>query len=111
MDISPLAKVHRDNPRLVERFETFINGWEVANAFTELNDPKVQRARFEDQVAAREAGDEEAQMLDDDFVTALEYGLPPTGGWGLGIDRLCMLLTNSSNIRDVICFPTLKIKD
>lgn len=110
MDISPLAKVHRDNPRLVERFETFINGWEIANAFTELNDPKVQRERFEQQVAAREAGDDEAQMLDDDFVTALEYGLPPTAGWGLGVDRLVMLLTNSTNIRDVICFPTLKVK-
>lgn len=110
MEISPLAKTHRDEPRLVERFESFINGWEIANAFTELNDPAVQRARFEDQVAAREAGDEEAQMLDEDYVTSLEYGLPPTGGWGMGIDRLTMLLTNSGNIRDVICFPTLKPK-
>ncbi len=110
MDISPLAKTHRENPRLVERFETFCNGWEIANAFTELNDPKVQRERFEGQVAAREAGDDEAQMLDEDFVTALEYGLPPCGGWGIGLDRLTMLLTNSSNIRDVICFPTLKPK-
>ncbi len=110
LDISPLAKVHRDNPRLVERFETFINGWEIANAFSELNDSKIQRERFEEQVAQREGGDEEAQMLDDDFVTALEVGLPPTGGWGLGIDRFVMLLTNSSNIRDVICFPTLKPK-
>lgn len=108
MDISPLAKTHRSNPRLVERFETFINTWEIANAFSELNDPKEQRRRFDLQVAAREAGDDEAQMLDEDFVAALEYGLPPTGGWGMGIDRLCMLLTNSSNIRDVICFPTLK---
>lgn len=108
MDISPLAKVHRDNPRLVERFETFCNGWEIANAFTELNDPKIQRLRFEEQVAQREAGDEEAQMMDDDYVTALEYGLPPTGGWGMGIDRLSMLLTNSHNIREVIAFPTLK---
>ncbi len=110
MDISPLAKTHRDNPRLVERFETFCNGWEIANAFTELNDPKIQRLRFEEQVAAREAGDDEAQMLDEDYVTALEYGLPPCGGWGIGLDRLTMLLTNSSNIRDVICFPTLKPK-
>lgn len=110
LDISPLAKVHRDNPRLVERFETFVNGWEIANAFSELNDPKIQQARFEDQVAQRDGGDEEAQMLDDDFVTALEVGLPPTGGWGLGIDRFVMLLTDSHNIRDVICFPTLKPK-
>ena len=110
MDISPLAKVHRDNPRLVERFETYINGWEIVNAFSELNDPKIQLARFEEQVAQKEKGDEEAQMLDDDFVTALEYGLPPTGGWGMGIDRLSMLLTGSHNIRDVIAFPTLKPK-
>jgi lysyl-tRNA synthetase class 2 len=110
MDISPLAKVHRDNPRLVERFETYINGWEIVNAFSELNDPKIQLQRFEEQVAAKEAGNEEAQMLDDDYVTALEYGLPPTGGWGMGIDRLCMLLTGSHNIRDVIAFPTLKPK-
>ena len=102
--------MHRDNPRLVERFETFINTWEIANAFSELNDPEVQRERFAAQVAAREAGDEEAQMLDEDYVTALEYGLPPTGGWGMGIDRLVMILTNSSNIREVICFPTLKPK-
>jgi len=107
-EISPLSKNHRDNPRLVERFETFVNTWEIANAFTELNDPKIQRERFEEQVAAREAGDEEAHMLDEDFITALEYGLPPTAGWGLGIDRLCMLITNSQNIRDVILFPTLK---
>ncbi len=107
-EISPLAKTHRDNPRLVERFESFVNTWEIANAFTELNDPKVQRERFEGQVSEREAGDDEAQMLDEDYITALEYGLPPTGGWGLGIDRLVMILTNSSNIRDVILFPTLK---
>ena len=110
LDISPLAKVHRDNPRLVERFETYINGWEIANAFSELNDPEIQGLRFDDQVELGKNGDEEAQMKDDDYVTALEVGLPPTGGWGMGIDRLVMLLTNSSNIRDVICFPTLKPK-
>jgi len=110
MEISPLAKTHRGNPRLVERFETYVNGWELANAFTELNDPKVQLERFNAQVAARDSGDEEAQMLDEDFVTALEVGLPPTGGWGMGIDRLTMILTDSGNIRDVIAFPTLKPK-
>lgn len=110
MEISPLAKTHRGNDRLVERFETYVNGWEIANAFTELNDPKVQLERFEAQVSAREAGDDEAQMLDDDFVTALEYGLPPTGGWGMGVDRLTMILTNSANIREVIAFPTLRPK-
>lgn len=108
LDISPLSKVHRDNPRLVERFESYINSWEIANAFTELNDPKIQHERFMDQVAQREAGDEEAMMVDHDFVTALEVGLPPTGGWGMGIDRLCMIMTNMHNIREVIAFPTLK---
>jgi lysyl-tRNA synthetase class 2 len=107
-DISPLSKLHRDNPRLTERFESYANGWEICNAFTELNDPRDQLARFQDQVAARDAGDEEGMMLDQDFITSLEYGLPPTGGWGVGIDRLVMLLTNSASIRDVIAFPTLK---
>ncbi|MEM7617799.1 MAG: lysine--tRNA ligase [Pseudomonadota bacterium] len=107
-DISPLAKPHFDNPRLTERFESFVNGWEIANAFSENTDPAVQRAQFEEQVAQREAGDEEAQMLDDDYLTALEYGLPPNGGWGIGIDRLIMLLTDTSNIKDIIAFPTLK---
>ena len=108
--ISPLTKEHRSDSRLVERFETFINCKETCNAYSELTNPLDQRARFEEQVAAREAGDEEADMMDDDFVEALEHGLPPTGGMGIGMDRLVMFLTGNTSIRDVIAFPTMRKK-
>ncbi len=109
-DISPLTKTHRDNPRLVERFEPFINAWEVGNAYSELTNPIDQRERLEEQVKAREAGDDEANMMDEDFVTALEHGMPPTGGLGMGIDRIVMILTGSPSIRDVLAFPTMRKK-
>ena len=109
--ISPLTKKKPSDPSKVERFELFINTWEMCNAYSELNDPIDQRERFLRQAALREAGDDEANMLDEDFLTALEYGMAPTGGMGMGIDRLAMLLTDSASIRDVLLFPTMKSLD
>jgi len=108
VEISPLAKRHREQDGLVERFEAFINGMEVANAFSELNDPDDQRARFEEQKALAASGDEEAQPYDEAYIQALEYGLPPTGGIGFGIDRMAMILTGQTTIREVVLFPAMR---
>jgi lysyl-tRNA synthetase class 2 len=107
-EVSPLSKTKPDDPETVERFELYIAGMEIANAYSELNDPIEQRKRFEEQLRARGRGDEEAHVMDDDYIRALCYGMPPTAGEGIGIDRLTMVLTNSRSIRDVILFPLLR---
>ena len=107
-EISPLAKSSAEDPERTDRFEAFIYGREMANGFSELNDPIDQKERFQAQVDQRESGDDEAHMMDEDFVNALEYGLPPTGGLGIGVDRLVMLLTDSASIRDILLFPHMR---
>ncbi len=109
--VSPLSKQKPDDPAHVERFEFFAGGFELGNAFSELNDPVEQKKRFEEQLAERGRGDDEAHQMDEDYVRALAYGLPPTGGEGIGVDRLTMLLTDSKSIRDVILFPLMRNRD
>merc|ERR1712226_211786 len=109
--MSPLAKWHRSSPGLTERLECFVMKHEIINAYTELNDPIVQRSRFQQQAKDKAAGDDEAMFVDENFCTALEYGLPPTGGFGLGIDRLTMFLTDTNNIKEVLFFPAMRPED
>ena len=107
-EVSPLSRCNDNDSFITDRFELFMTGRELANGFSELNDPEEQAERFRDQVVAKDAGDDEAMFFDDDYIRALEYGLPPTGGLGIGIDRLVMLYTNSASIRDVLLFPLMR---
>ena len=108
VDLSPLARKNDENPLIVDRFQLVVNGWEIVNSYSELIDPIDQRARFVQQSKAREAGDEEALMKDDEYIEAMEYGMPPISGWGMGVERIVALLTEQSNLRDVILFPLMR---